>query len=377
MSTATFQSSVVANATHAKGSLAHKVAQFEYKSSGTAQQVVVTGEFDNWSQSIEMKKEEDGSTFTARVPLAASVQPGDKIMFKFVVDGVWKTSPSNPIQDDGNGNENNVFIFPHLATEPVAIATTTPSAAPVVVSSPAPAAASAAETGPVVPTAAETKEIISEKKETIKKEAAIEKDVKTSATSVSKPAESQKVVEVQKVDVRKQPVEDKKPVQVNLVPKEVTAATAVVAEKIEGTQTVTSNQKSTPASALANTAATLNAPSDAIESKQAAATIVKESLARKVSGAFKKDNTSTRSEESFELDRRSDTPKPVTPTIQDNSSIASAEKKTSPSLAQKVSGVFNKKPEKETAAAEAAPTAASGSAKTGGFFGKKKNNKKR
>ncbi|KAJ3061573.1 hypothetical protein HDU98_002487 [Podochytrium sp. JEL0797] len=87
----------------------------------------VTGEFDAWSQSVEMTKSADGSAFvsipplfllsTATVILPATVAAGDKIQYKFVVDGVWKTSHAIPTTQDAQGNINNVFTVPAAITE--------------------------------------------------------------------------------------------------------------------------------------------------------------------------------------------------------------------------------------------------------------------
>ncbi|KAJ3379947.1 hypothetical protein HDU84_006272 [Entophlyctis sp. JEL0112] len=46
---------------------------------------------------------------TALVPLG-SLKPGDKLLYKFIVDGVWRVSPNDPTEYDNAGNENNVYI---------------------------------------------------------------------------------------------------------------------------------------------------------------------------------------------------------------------------------------------------------------------------
>ncbi|KAI8914563.1 hypothetical protein EDD86DRAFT_216724 [Gorgonomyces haynaldii] len=70
-----------------------------------AQKVILTGSFDNWSQSIELKKTENG--FVGEITLDHSEQ----ILFKFIVDGQWVTSPFYPTQKDDNGNVNNYINY--------------------------------------------------------------------------------------------------------------------------------------------------------------------------------------------------------------------------------------------------------------------------
>ena len=43
-----------------------------------------------------MAKLQDGNVFKAIVP----IQPGQKIEFKFIVDGDWKSNPDYPIETD-------------------------------------------------------------------------------------------------------------------------------------------------------------------------------------------------------------------------------------------------------------------------------------
>ncbi|KAJ3093078.1 hypothetical protein HK100_006775, partial [Physocladia obscura] len=94
------------------------IAKFEWTASSAAdipKRVFVTGEFNNWSRPIELIKEKTGSIFSALVVLPEAC-PGEKIQYKFIVDGVWKTSLSKPIQDDGHGNKNNVFMIEDSST---------------------------------------------------------------------------------------------------------------------------------------------------------------------------------------------------------------------------------------------------------------------
>ncbi|KAJ3255728.1 hypothetical protein HK103_006095 [Boothiomyces macroporosus] len=60
--------------------------------------VIVTGDFDNWSQSVELVPV-DG-VFEAEIPAG---------VFKFVVDGEWKVSQDYEVVTDEQGNQNNIL----------------------------------------------------------------------------------------------------------------------------------------------------------------------------------------------------------------------------------------------------------------------------
>jgi hypothetical protein len=76
-----------------------------------AGEVYVTGDFDDWKQTIKLEKE--GSIFKKTVDL-----PKAKHQYKFVVDGNWVTNESAPKEADSSGNFNNV-LNPDDITEPV------------------------------------------------------------------------------------------------------------------------------------------------------------------------------------------------------------------------------------------------------------------
>ncbi|GME91959.1 unnamed protein product [[Candida] boidinii] len=76
--------------------------------------VIVTGNFDNWSQSLPLLKQTDGS-FEIIYPIDLSnKEKEDKIQFKFVVDGDWKTSESYEIETDDSNNSNNIIYYKDL-----------------------------------------------------------------------------------------------------------------------------------------------------------------------------------------------------------------------------------------------------------------------
>ncbi|KAI8845603.1 immunoglobulin E-set [Chytriomyces cf. hyalinus JEL632] len=86
---------------------------------GNHKSVIVTGSFDNWSQSVTMVKDAaNDARYLATVTLGPSFKKGDKITYKFIVDGEWRVSPSQPTEHDASGNENNVFIASSGAPQP-------------------------------------------------------------------------------------------------------------------------------------------------------------------------------------------------------------------------------------------------------------------
>lgn len=76
--------------------------------------MVVTGTFDQWSSSVTLKQSESGFEGAVRVPW------GEKILYKFVVDGKWQAAPGRSTETDGCGNVNNVYYSPE-APAPVAV----------------------------------------------------------------------------------------------------------------------------------------------------------------------------------------------------------------------------------------------------------------
>jgi len=103
--------------------------------------VVVTGSFDEWKSTVNLTKGEDG--FSADVPLNL----GEKVLYKYVVDGVWQHNPSEDSEVDLSGNTNNVFHVPSTAAEPFKTETEAPVAAASVVAPPS----TSATNGPSAP----------------------------------------------------------------------------------------------------------------------------------------------------------------------------------------------------------------------------------
>lgn len=76
---------------------------------GRAQQVTVTGTFDNWEETVHLQFNDDH--FESTVPLPDG--RGD-ILYKFRVDGRWTVDWNKPHRGDGHGNENNVLTTAEL-----------------------------------------------------------------------------------------------------------------------------------------------------------------------------------------------------------------------------------------------------------------------
>ncbi|MFO7911437.1 MAG: glycogen-binding domain-containing protein [Desulfotignum sp.] len=71
-----------------------------------ADKVVLSGSFNNWSESADpMKKDETGTWKKIKI------LPKDTYEYKFIVDGTWTCDPNNPdIVCDEQGAENNRII---------------------------------------------------------------------------------------------------------------------------------------------------------------------------------------------------------------------------------------------------------------------------
>ncbi|EMG49997.1 hypothetical protein G210_5009, partial [Candida maltosa Xu316] len=77
---------------------------YTFKPAGP-QEVIVTGTFDNWSKTLPLVKQTDGS-FSLTAPLPPT---SEEINYKYVVDGDWKTNPEELTTTDASGIENNTI----------------------------------------------------------------------------------------------------------------------------------------------------------------------------------------------------------------------------------------------------------------------------
>jgi hypothetical protein len=72
----------------------------EFRLDIQAQKIVVMGSWDNWTEPIELKK--DNSGFSALMKL-----PKQRYEYKYIVDDDWMCDPSKPVTSD---HLNNVFV---------------------------------------------------------------------------------------------------------------------------------------------------------------------------------------------------------------------------------------------------------------------------
>lgn len=74
--------------------------------------VIVTGTFDQWSASIHLVKGDTGFHGMVKLPW------GEKIAYKFIVDGYWSCRDDQPMENDGSGNTNNILYVPRKPLPP-------------------------------------------------------------------------------------------------------------------------------------------------------------------------------------------------------------------------------------------------------------------
>ncbi|KAK2858550.1 hypothetical protein FQN49_004621 [Arthroderma sp. PD_2] len=93
---------------------------FTFRWPHEANEVVVTGTFDGWSKSVELDRTDAG--FEKEVQL----KDGDRVLYKFIVDGTWHTDPAASQQEtDHNNNTNSVLSPQDIYRSPTS---TTPTA---------------------------------------------------------------------------------------------------------------------------------------------------------------------------------------------------------------------------------------------------------
>ncbi|KAK3719219.1 hypothetical protein LTR37_004438 [Vermiconidia calcicola] len=80
-----------------------------------AEEVFVTGTFDNWSKSVKLDKKDTVHEKTVAVPAS------EKILYKFVADGKWQNDPTTRSETDQGGYVNNV-LFPDDIKPPMSAA---------------------------------------------------------------------------------------------------------------------------------------------------------------------------------------------------------------------------------------------------------------
>ncbi|KAH8106077.1 hypothetical protein BXZ70DRAFT_414420 [Cristinia sonorae] len=105
-------------------------------------EVIVTGSFDSWSRTIHLSRTPTGFAGVVKIPW------GQKVTYKYIVDGRWTTTDTQPTELDPIGNINNTYNAPARPIQPKA------DAPPAVLAAPAVTAASA-EPAAIVPTPVE------------------------------------------------------------------------------------------------------------------------------------------------------------------------------------------------------------------------------
>jgi hypothetical protein len=71
-----------------------------------ATEVGVIGDFNSWGEPIPLNDDDEDGIWIA----IARMDPGT-YQYKFIVDGSWRTDPSNPVNlDDSHGGRNSVMV---------------------------------------------------------------------------------------------------------------------------------------------------------------------------------------------------------------------------------------------------------------------------
>lgn len=83
-----------------------RFSTFEWRQ--PASEVFVSGPFDDWKGSIKLSVDPEFGHFEVTIELAPEL--GERIPYKFKVDGVWMHDPKKLTEDDGAGNLNNILI---------------------------------------------------------------------------------------------------------------------------------------------------------------------------------------------------------------------------------------------------------------------------
>ncbi|KAF9095872.1 hypothetical protein BGX29_008848 [Mortierella sp. GBA35] len=81
-----------------------EAAPFQWKNGGSV--VKVTGTFDNWAESIVLKKVPGNQD---QSEIIVDLDRSQKTLFKFIVDGEWKCTDEYSTEYDSIGNLNNVL----------------------------------------------------------------------------------------------------------------------------------------------------------------------------------------------------------------------------------------------------------------------------
>ncbi|GAA6019676.1 hypothetical protein JCM11491_004878 [Sporobolomyces phaffii] len=75
---------------------------------GHGSTVIATGSFDDWKTSLPPLNKQPDGTFSGQI----GVPYGQKLVYKYVVDGQWMHSTDEQSETDSSGNVNNTFTVP-------------------------------------------------------------------------------------------------------------------------------------------------------------------------------------------------------------------------------------------------------------------------
>ncbi|KAL2826993.1 hypothetical protein BDW59DRAFT_160573 [Aspergillus cavernicola] len=90
------------------------MGSYTFRWPAKADEVFVTGTFDDWGKTIRLDQKDDIFEKEVHFP-----RTGEKVHFKFVVDGIWTTDNQLPEEDDGSSNVNNVLYPDQIQTDSV------------------------------------------------------------------------------------------------------------------------------------------------------------------------------------------------------------------------------------------------------------------
>ncbi|GAA5879921.1 hypothetical protein JCM16303_004400 [Sporobolomyces ruberrimus] len=90
---------------------------FTWKGHGST--VIATGSFDDWKTSLPPLNKQPDGTFAGQI----GVPFGQKIVYKYVVDGQWMHNMDEQSETDASGNVNNVFNVPERNAIPAPAST--------------------------------------------------------------------------------------------------------------------------------------------------------------------------------------------------------------------------------------------------------------
>ncbi|SCU93051.1 LAFA_0F14422g1_1 [Lachancea sp. 'fantastica'] len=96
------------------------MTEYTFKWPKGPNEVLLTGDFDNWSGSLPLVKNALQGDFAITMPISGT--PEEKFRFKFIVDGDWQTSNEFPTETSRDGIVNNSVSVAWFASQAAAAA---------------------------------------------------------------------------------------------------------------------------------------------------------------------------------------------------------------------------------------------------------------